>query len=95
MAGKRVWHSNWRCGEKDRGGDARALSKYFPPYSVDVTEPFLGPPLKIRPHRRKAEKIIQAITSLYRAALVKMMKVLKNGGTAVIISPHSAQNGIL
>lgn len=66
--------------------DVRKLSEKLPVNSVDlvVTEPYLGP-LRITPDNWQA--IIKNLSSLYIGSFKELKKILKPGGTMVVIFP--------
>ena len=69
--------------------DCRKLSGCYKPESVDmvVTEPYLGPPLSGRELPAKIEKNIQELAALYLVGLKEISKVIKPGGTALMVWP--------
>jgi tRNA G10 N-methylase Trm11 len=70
--------------------DATKLSKVFQPGSVDliVTEPNLGPPLKIAPDKNKAEGILRGLKPLYQKSLHEFSTILKPGGKVCMVFPR-------
>jgi tRNA G10 N-methylase Trm11 len=68
---------------------AENLSSCFKKESVDavVTEPPLGPPLRKRPGRRRAEKIVQALERDYEIYVQQLVRVLRPGGRLVMVTP--------
>ena len=79
-------------------GDARKLSEYFTEDSFDaiVTEPYLGPALKMRPKHNDAKRIINELKSLYKDTLPEMNEIIRPGKRAVIINPSiKSSNGSL
>lgn len=72
-----------------RKTDIHKLEKYFPVQSIDaiVTEPFLGPALHGRPDDQAADNILTGLLPLYKEAVRQFSKVLKKGGTIVMICP--------
>ena len=71
-------------------GDATKLSQYFEKESIDciVTEPYLGPPLKSRPKKSEAEKIINNLEKLYQKFLTEAARVLKPCGKISMVLPN-------
>ncbi len=69
--------------------DCRKLSSCYEVGSVDaiVTEPYLGPPLSGRETPVKIEKNIQGLAALYLAGLKEISKVIKIGGTVLMVWP--------
>lgn len=69
--------------------DATKLHTCFPKNSVAaiITEPFLGPPLKIKEKPELIKKIIAYLTELYSKVLQQFSEILKPGGTIVMIFP--------
>ena len=79
-------------------GDARKLSEYFTEDSFDaiVTEPYLGPALKMRPKHNDAKRIINELKSLYKDTLPEINEIIRPGKRAVIINPSiKSSNGSL
>jgi tRNA G10 N-methylase Trm11 len=72
-----------------RSEDARWLSKHFREKSVDAmaTEPYMGPPMRSRPDRVRALKILSDLKQLYEHSLAEMLKVLKPGRRICMVSP--------
>jgi tRNA G10 N-methylase Trm11 len=72
-----------------RKEDARWLSKHFSEVRIDaiVTEPYMGPPLKRRPDRVHAMRILDGLRQLYEHSLAEMLKTVRRGGRIVIVSP--------
>jgi tRNA G10 N-methylase Trm11 len=70
--------------------DATKLSKAFGPKSIDaiVTEPNLGPALKIAPGQNKAEGILRGLKPLYQKSLQEFSFVLKPGGRVCMVLPR-------
>ena len=70
--------------------DATKLSRIFGPKSIDaiVTEPNLGPALKIAPDQSKAEGILRGLKPLYQKAFQEFSSVLKPGGRVCIVLPR-------
>jgi tRNA G10 N-methylase Trm11 len=75
--------------------DVTKLSKAFNPESIDliVTEPFLGPALKIYPDQNRAEAILRGLRSLFEKSLKEFSFVLKKGGRACIVFPRFEFSG--
>lgn len=73
-----------------RQGDATRLSKLFQPGSIDliVTEPNLGPALKIPPDRNRAERILRGLKPLYEKSLKEFSIILKPEGRVCIVFPR-------
>jgi tRNA G10 N-methylase Trm11 len=71
-------------------GDATKLSDYFEEESIDciATEPYLGPPLKSKPKKDKAERIINNLKNLYLEFLIEASKVLRQKGKMSIVFPN-------
>lgn len=69
--------------------DCKKLSGCYKTDSVDavVTEPFLGPPLSGREAPAKIEKNIQELAALYLASLKEISKIIKFGGTVLMVWP--------
>ncbi|MBI5731759.1 MAG: RsmD family RNA methyltransferase [Candidatus Magasanikbacteria bacterium] len=86
---------NWQSQIKR--GDARQLSKFFQPSSIDaiITEPFLGPPFRGGETTQQINKIIRDLSSLYLASLKEFKKVLKLGGRVAMIWPVFNKNKFL
>lgn len=72
-----------------RKEDARWLSRHFNASSIDamVTEPYMGPPLKRRPDRLHAIRILDDVRQLYEHSIREMLTVLKPGRRIVMVSP--------
>jgi len=70
--------------------DATKLSKVFEPRSIDaiVTEPNLGPALKIPPDQNKAEGILRGLKPLYQKSLQEFSAILKPGGRVCMVLPR-------
>ncbi len=70
--------------------DATKLSKVFQPKSIDVivTEPNLGPALKIAPDENKAEGILRGLKPLYEKSLREFSTILKDGGRVCMVLPR-------
>ncbi|MCX6814949.1 MAG: hypothetical protein NTY20_04860 [Candidatus Aenigmarchaeota archaeon] len=70
--------------------DATKLSKVFQPKSIDaiVTEPNLGPALKISPDENKAEGILRGLKPLYEKSLKQFSTILKEGGRVCMVLPR-------
>jgi len=70
--------------------DATRLSKVFQPKSIDaiVTEPNLGPALKISPDESKAEGILRGLKPLYEKSLKEFSTILKDGGRICMVLPR-------
>jgi len=70
--------------------DATKLSKVFEPKTIDVivTEPNLGPALKIAPDQNKAEGILRGLKPLYQKSLQEFSSILKPGGRVCIVLPR-------
>ena len=70
--------------------DVTRISRVFSPRSIDaiVTEPFLGPALKIPPDRNKAEGILRGLKTLFGKSLREMSMVLKPGGRISMVFPR-------
>lgn len=70
--------------------DAAEIPNHIEPLSIDgvATEPYLGPPLKGRPSKRQATKIIKEVRGLYVITLKQIRKVLRNRGRIAIVSPN-------
>jgi tRNA G10 N-methylase Trm11 len=77
-------------GEKIQTGDATKLSGLFQPESIDaiVTEPNLGPPLKIYPDQSKAESILRGLKPLYEKSLKEFSITLKPGSRICMVFPR-------
>jgi len=71
-------------------GDATKLSHYFEEECIDciATEPYLGPPLKSKPKKEKAERIINNLKDLYLEFLDEASKILKPKGKISIVFPN-------
>ncbi len=71
-------------------GDAKELSKYFDEGSIDAiaTEPYLGPPLKSKPNKKHAKKILNYLEAIYLDFLVESRKILKNKGRISVVLPN-------
>jgi tRNA G10 N-methylase Trm11 len=71
-------------------GDATRLSHYFEENTIDciATEPYLGPPLKSKPNKEKAERIINSLKHLYLDFLIETSKVLKPKGKISLVFPN-------
>lgn len=69
--------------------DIKNLAKIIPNQSVDaiVTEPFLGRPLTGRERSDEIQKQAAELKKLYLETLTIFAKLLKKGGTAVMIIP--------
>jgi tRNA G10 N-methylase Trm11 len=76
--------------KKIRQGDATKLSSLFRPESIDliVTEPNLGPALKISPDRNRAERILRGLRPLYEKSLKEFSLVLKPKGRVCMVFPR-------
>lgn len=74
---------------KVRRWDAAEADRLLGKESVDAiaTEPYLGPPLKKRPARAEAQKLVDELTGFYERAFPAMRKVLKQGGRMTIVLP--------
>jgi len=72
-----------------RKEDARWLSKHFSEVRIDAiaTEPYMGPPLKRRPDRVHAIRILDGLRQLYEHSLKEMLATVRVGGRIVIVSP--------
>ena len=70
--------------------DASRISSVFSPRSIDaiVTEPFLGPALRIFPDSNKAESILRGLKTLYEKSLKEMAIVLKPSGRICMVFPR-------
>ncbi len=70
--------------------DATRLSNTFNSESIDliVTEPFLGPALKIYPDQRKAESILRGLKTFFQKSLMEFSFVLKKGGRMCMVFPR-------
>jgi tRNA G10 N-methylase Trm11 len=70
--------------------DATKLSRVFQSKSIDaiVTEPNLGPALKVRPDRRKAGGILRGLKPLYEKSLKEFSAILKSRGRVCIVFPR-------
>jgi len=70
--------------------DATKLSRVFQPKSIDaiVTEPNLGPPLKIAPDENKAEGILRGLKPLYEKSLKQFSTILKSEGRICMVLPR-------
>ena len=76
--------------EKDvQIGDARSIEKIFPKRSIHaiVSEPDLGPPLRIFPSKDKANRILTQTENLYTQFITSAKKVLLNEGKMVLTFP--------
>ena len=71
-------------------GDSRKLSNFFQKNSIDgiATEPYLGPPLKGEPDRKRADKILSDVEDLYTKTLKEACIILKNNSKMCIVSPR-------
>jgi tRNA G10 N-methylase Trm11 len=71
-------------------GDATKLSRSFQPGSFDliVTEPNLGPALKLQPDRNRAERILRGLRPLYEKSLKEFSTILRPEGRACIVFPR-------
>ncbi len=76
--------------KKIRQGDATKLSRLFRPGSIDliVTEPNLGPALKLQPDRNRAERILRGLKPLYDKSLKEFSLVLKPKGRVCMVFPR-------
>ena len=76
--------------EKIIMADATRLSAQFQPKSMDmiVTEPHLGPPLKIHPDRNRAQRILRGLKPLYEKSLREFSLILRPGGRVCIVFPR-------
>ncbi|MBU5688387.1 MAG: DNA methyltransferase [Candidatus Aenigmatarchaeota archaeon] len=70
--------------------DSTKISNYLEKNSIDsiATEPYLGPPLKSKPKKTYAEKIINDLYGFYEDFLLEAEKVLKPKGKASIVFPN-------
>jgi tRNA G10 N-methylase Trm11 len=94
---KKQYHLNIDLEGKLIVGDSCKLSTYIEKNSIDavVTEPYLGPPLKRKPTKAEAQKILQDIRPLYMKSLKEINKVLKLGRRVSIVFPNfETQSGI-
>lgn len=75
--------------------DIRTLSGKIPPHTVDtvVTEPYLGPPLFKKPDFNAVRNIFSQLQPLYLQAFEELAKILKPGGSLIIIFPAFEENG--
>jgi tRNA G10 N-methylase Trm11 len=76
--------------ERIQKGDATRLSRLFQPESIDliVTEPNLGPALKIPPDQNRAERILRGLKPLYEKSFREFSIILKRGGRVCIVLPR-------
>ncbi len=72
-----------------RLGDARKLPELFPRNIIDaiVTEPDLGPPLKVQPDRNRGLRIIRSLSPLYERFIRGASEIIKPSGSIVTVSP--------
>jgi len=75
-------------------GDATKLSHYLEKESIDciATEPYLGPPLKSKPKKHEAEKMLEELEKLYIKFLTEATKVLKPKGKMSLVLPNFFTN---
>jgi len=75
--------------------DVKNISKFISSNTVDaiVTEPYLGPPLFRKPDEFVIKNILSEVSNLYFAAFLQFSKILKPGGTIIIIFPAFEANG--
>jgi tRNA G10 N-methylase Trm11 len=76
--------------ERIRFGDARKLTELFPQNSIDaiVTEPYLGPMLKVKPDLNKARRVMREVRPIYERFLRGACEILKPSGRIVVVSPY-------
>lgn len=87
---KKEYNININLGGKLIVGDTRRLSNHIRQNSIDAvaTEPYLGPPLKRKPTKTEAKKILEDVRPLYLKSLKEINKVLKPGGRMSIVFPN-------
>jgi tRNA G10 N-methylase Trm11 len=69
--------------------DVTKLSEKFPQDSIAavVTEPYMGPNLQHKPHLKDVQEIKAELEMLFLGAFKQFVKILKEGGSVVMIFP--------
>jgi tRNA G10 N-methylase Trm11 len=53
-----------------------------------VTEPYMGPYIRLLPNMREAQELVVELTQLYMDLFVNLKRIVKKGGKVVIVIPR-------